>query len=348
MPHFRGYNPLHHTRRPDDCETGTGVPRGSTWPMKSAKWLDALRPDQRVADAARASLALRLREVRHFLKRAAWQTAEDVEHVHQLRVASRRATAALQLYAELLPEKQARSWKKRLRRVRRAAGAARDCDVLMAHFERCPAGPARKPILVLLEQARTEAQQPIVDEATQLLRGRRWRKHARRLRAELRGAVGEPADQPLASWAHGKLRDHVQAFLEAVPPPEADTGQLHRFRIQAKKLRYAAELLAAVMPPSLRSDVYPQVVVLQDQLGEINDAAERRRRLQSWSPTLPPPDALQHSRQLVRREQRAIAAGRRKFFAWWDERGPALCAALQTLFPELEFPRHPPTPAAKR
>ena len=55
---------------------------------------------------------------------------EQLALQHQLRVATRRAGAALEIFRDCLPEKDYQTARKQLRRLRRAAGAARDWDVL--------------------------------------------------------------------------------------------------------------------------------------------------------------------------------------------------------------------------
>src|SRR4051812_42557814 len=97
----------------------------------SGKWIDGISAETTVVDAARRSLELRLAVVAHSLPLAAYLAEHDIEHVHRLRVATRRAAAALKLYGECLPQKSVRWFKKRLRQIRRAAGEARDLDVLI-------------------------------------------------------------------------------------------------------------------------------------------------------------------------------------------------------------------------
>ena len=99
----------------------------------SGKWID-IRPDDSVCHAARLSLEARFMAVVHHLPCAAYHFEQDAEHVHRLRVSTRRAMAALQLYRDFLPRKRARWMKKQLKKVRRAAGEARDLDVLGERF----------------------------------------------------------------------------------------------------------------------------------------------------------------------------------------------------------------------
>src|SRR5688572_28975969 len=102
----------------------------------SGKWIAAIRPEGSVCEAARVSLEARLATVVHYLPLAAYHAAQDTEHVHRLRVGTRRAMAVLALYRNCLPRKPARWIKKRLKNVRRAAGEARDLDVLAERLRR--------------------------------------------------------------------------------------------------------------------------------------------------------------------------------------------------------------------
>jgi len=103
--------------------------------MGNGKWIKVDSPDEPVLAVARRTLRGRLRWLWHCLPLAALQPEEDVEYVHQLRIATRRAEAALETFAPYLPGRRARWLSKKLRQVRRAAGDARDLDVLKLHLE---------------------------------------------------------------------------------------------------------------------------------------------------------------------------------------------------------------------
>src|SRR5436305_640609 len=95
------------------------------------KWLPDVSPADRAVDVAARALGARLEAVRRYLKRAAG-TGEP-EDFHQLRVWSRRADAALDLFGDLLPARRVRWFRRWMRRLRRAAGRVRDADVLARH-----------------------------------------------------------------------------------------------------------------------------------------------------------------------------------------------------------------------
>src|SRR5262245_58552537 len=95
--------------------------------------------------------------------------AQDRECVHRMRVASRRLRTVLPLLAPSLSRQTCARWRKQLRRVTRALGAARDTDVQLAcvqqflhdsaSTEAC-AGVER--LLLRLEQRRQALQGPVV------------------------------------------------------------------------------------------------------------------------------------------------------------------------------------------
>src|SRR4030042_928233 len=64
------------------------------------------------------------------------RSAQDIEHIHRMRVASRRIRAALPLFKSCFPKKKFRVWMRELQKITRALGDARDADVQIAFLER--------------------------------------------------------------------------------------------------------------------------------------------------------------------------------------------------------------------
>ena len=83
--------------------------------LASGKWITELKATTPVADAARHVLTVRLEVVRDYLPLALQQADKDPEHVHQLRVGTRRARAALDIFACCLPLKVYNGARKHLR-----------------------------------------------------------------------------------------------------------------------------------------------------------------------------------------------------------------------------------------
>ena len=58
---------------------------------QSSKWIEGVKPEQLLTEVARQALRQRLRTVWDYAPMAAKKFEEDIEYVHQLRVATRRA-----------------------------------------------------------------------------------------------------------------------------------------------------------------------------------------------------------------------------------------------------------------
>src|SRR5438093_5912812 len=67
-------------------------------------------------------------------------SGEDGEAIHDVRVATRRLQAALEVFASCLPERRRRRLEKRARKIRRGLGARRNAWVLVRLLGRSRAG----------------------------------------------------------------------------------------------------------------------------------------------------------------------------------------------------------------
>lgn len=294
--------------------------------MADGKWIPGLTPEMPVADAARAVLSARFEVVRHYLPLAVEQPYHDAEHVHQLRVGTRRAGAALRVFADCLPRRQLREVKKHLRRLRRAAGDARDWDVFRLALPKAKAlaGPAGRPALDFLTGyslgERAHAQVRLVEAAA--ASGSGFAASSTELPAlagEWRGDNPPPDFGSLAAVQFGELLGAFDAAAKANPTaPE----ELHQLRLLGKRARYALEIFADCFPPAFKDAVYPTVEQAQELLGEIQDAAVGRDRLTELRDRLKlaAPDEWDRVKKgiegLIAAARSKIPAGRKAFTAW--------------------------------
>lgn len=253
--------------------------------MADGKWIAGLTPGLPVAEAAQRVLTTRFAVVEHYLPLACEKPYEDVEHVHQLRVGTRRANAALHVFAEVLPRKLFKNAKRTLRTLRRAAGAARDWDVFLLALPTIPAlrAAAAKPALDFLVGyacgQRAAAQEQLVAAAADA--GPQWTELARELPTRIR----PPSDPAAATPAHlGELATQqlgalFRTFTADVEANPQNPSELHALRIAAKRLRYAIEIFADCFPPLVRERIYPAVETVQELLGDIQDAVVGLDRL---------------------------------------------------------------------
>jgi CHAD domain-containing protein len=296
----------------------------------SGKWIEGIGPETPVADAASRSLETRLAVVAHTLPLAAHLAGHDIEHVHRLRVATRRAAAALKLYRDWLPQKTARWFKKRLRRIRRAAGDARDLDVLIDRLHR-EFGAGAESIVRFLAAKRTAAQPNIIALADDMRHHDEFVRKAARLFSKISSThPSEESDPPkcFCEWAPAQLEKFRAAFVELLPKGWEDVEALHQFRIRAKALRYAIELLAPAFEPQLRKDIYPAVEELQERLGAITDHIAAIRLFAEWES-----DNATHTprggESYLDAEKAQELADVQSFRDWWtSERAESLVQSL--------------------
>ena len=278
-----------------------------------------MSPSDGVSAVARRAVRDRVANVQLHLPLAAANEDADPEHVHQLRVSTRRGVAALDLFADVLPAKGARRLRKRLRRIRRAAGAARDLDVLSMRY-RGDDSPADEGLRAFIAAQREAAQQGIVDVHDALEQGDRLRKFVDK--ATRFDDAGEGGDE-FATWARRRLAEEVDLFFAAAPGADAEVDALHAFRIHGKGLRYTIELVQGVFDDALRGDVYERVKALQDRLGALNDHVTALEYLQRWRDDGEAPDHDATLRALIAREEAGVDESAAAFRQWWSPEAQA-------------------------
>lgn len=288
--------------------------------LRIRKWIKAGSPDALPADVAAATLKVRLRAVRQYLPLAADKSHEDVEHVHQLRVSTRRATAALKLYREFLPRNQTRWMWEQLKRIRKAAGDARDLDVFARRLKECEPTSETKRLLKRIEKLRHKAQRPIKRRYRKLCKSGRLDRRIRKLLSKARRNRGSgDCPQPMfGDWAREQIEPVVDRFVDAGRRDLTDVEALHQFRIEGKTLRYTMELLGGAFPAEFRDVLYPQVEVLQEKLGLINDFAAAEDRIRRWIEADKDRCDRDFLQLLLKDAVRNQEQARQAFLDWWS------------------------------
>ncbi len=207
--------------------------------------------------------------------------AQDIEHIHRMRVASRRLRAALPLFARCYPDKKVHSWLKQIRRITRALGEARDADVQIDRLEdiyrSLPErryGPGVRRLLLRLKQQRAGMQSHVVQTLDHLLESG--------VIAEMQQYFGElqpvddlpiPYSRSLYELGFQAGQDSLQDLFSYEPyiHDESCVPELHAMRVAAKHLRYTLETFSPLYPPKLDRTI-KVVRKIQDTLGEIHDS----------------------------------------------------------------------------
>jgi len=207
---------------------------------------------------------------------------EDIEELHDMRVATRRLRSASRLVSGFFIPKDVAPFIKGLRRTARTLGAVRDLDVLTdkAHKYQETLPPDRRdglePLLASWRTQRETARQQMIT----YLDGGDYRCFVAASTEFIttEGAGARPVDP---NHPHPYLVCHVVPRLiythfEAVrayeywlddPPLE----RLHALRIDCKRLRYALEFFREVLWTEAKM-VIKEVTALQDHLGDLHDA----------------------------------------------------------------------------
>ena len=295
--------------------------------MRDGKWIEDLEAAMPVPDAARHVLTVRLDVVRHALPLSLHHADEDPEYVHQLRVATRRAAAALRIFATCLPDKAARSARKTLCTIRRAAGEARDWDVFHGFLANWAPrqSPARRPgvdfLLGYAKAQRDAAQQHLLEAAGD------YPPEFDRFVAETVAAVERPADRSLRRLVDlaRTLLAQLLNDLDVAAARDLDAYEnLHQVRIAGKGLRYAMEVVAPCFPERFRTQVYPAVEEMQEILGRANDSHVAAGRIEALRASLRAGWPVEWKRvkpgveALVRQHRQQLPRERKRFAAWWQ------------------------------
>jgi CHAD domain-containing protein len=312
----------------------------------NSKWITIESLEEPVTRVARRALKSRLRWLWSRLPLAAEAADEDLEHVHQLRVACRRATAAMETFTAYLPPRRAAWFDRKLKRIRRAAGEARDLDVLALRLQKEFQGDtsdAAAAIVARVSAARNAAQ-PEILAVFHRLRSHEFPQRIHKLvrRVRLRKARGENAcgdsccdsadrdsedcggdcrgkcEPSICKAARSQMRQLVDAWFIAAEADLSDTHRLHLFRIAGKRLRYGMEFFASALGSNCRKELYPQVEQILEQLGQINDHVSSEARFQAWLDETEAPDQRAVLMRLLASDAQAISNGLHAFFQLWN------------------------------
>jgi CHAD domain-containing protein len=309
---------------------------------------DVPTAERPVAEVARQLLSARLDAFWQQLEFVHRDRASRPRDVHQLRVAARRAMAALDLFQPLLA-RGCESWfRQQLRRIRRSAGKARDVDAIAERLigegwseqapllstpsevteadeslESCPQPKAdwqaracgadvQAPLFAILARCRERWRRPLEKRAATLVHEETWSQRGAALLSE----EGRQASEPFRVFASRRLRPVMRRFFRAADHRLRGADELHALRIRGKKLRYALELCHSSFGDEAWLKCTVALENLQETLGGFTDHAVAAERLDRWARA----ESGRRRRLMVRLsrdERRTARTAREAFITWW-------------------------------
>ncbi len=220
----------------------------------------------------------------------------DPEFLHDMRVAIRRTRSALSLIKGGLSKELSDFLKVELRYLGQLTGPVRDLDVYLLKEEQYrgllppPLREGLNSFFETLALRRSKEQKRLVSA----LHGPRFQKilndWQQRLSSDTATDHGENGTTPVTDLAGKIIHKLLRRILR--DGKKIHTGsrdiELHKLRIQCKKLRYSLEFFASLYDPKLIKQFIRQLKMLQNNLGNLNDLSVQQGMLTTYLTDMEP------------------------------------------------------------
>lgn len=252
------------------------------------------------------------------------RTGEDIESVHDMRVATRRMRSLLRLLKRYYQSKSVNKYGKSLQMIARTLGEVRDFDVLISDLQMFASDQKEdvKATIVTLIARLDKRRQKARAKLIQFFDSPAYSKFIPRFSQFIIKAQETPPidgdETPhqirhlLPILLHERLAA-VRAYETVVDGIDEDT--LHALRVEFKRLRYAVEFFHPVLGSSADSFV-DEIKTMQDNLGRANDLAVFQSRIKSLKKLKPEEKAL--VKDYLKSRKRELKALREQFPEQWS------------------------------
>jgi CHAD domain-containing protein len=261
---------------------------------------DSITPTMELEAACRLLLHQQLFQI--ILNEHGARAHKNEDSVHEMRVATRRARAAIQLCHNAFDTSTLAHYEKGLKRLGRALGAVRDLDIALANVrlfgqsqpENQPESQRKgiKRLRAELKNRRRRANKKLLV----LLDSKKYRKFIvgftvfcttpSTTHAKTQSKRGAPLSNQVRHAVPSLILhafERVRAYETIFTGDEIPTMEMfHALRIETKSLRYLLEFTQHLLGEAGES-LGEQLRALQAQLGELNDASVEQERLHRWA-----------------------------------------------------------------
>ncbi|HOK66093.1 MAG TPA: CHAD domain-containing protein [Anaerohalosphaeraceae bacterium] len=219
---------------------------------------------------------------------------EDIEPIHQVRVACRRLRTALRLFADCLQEDSVFKWRKECKRLLKDLRKARDLDIQIQFLEDLLKKtirdkkilPGIKRLLLRLRQKRQRLQKRIRKSADRFRKQNILKEIA--LETEqlerMQTSAAEAGGLSVAERAGTAVREAIEkttALLDRLNDKKDIKGH-HQLRIAVKRLRYTLETFQPAFKEDFDKLIQP-LKKMQTLLGDLNDCAVWLEQIEKFS-----------------------------------------------------------------
>lgn len=258
----------------------------------SSKIRSLLSPEQPAAEAVRDFLGRLLATLT--ANEPGVRGALDPEFLHDFRVSVRRTRSALGQLSGVFAGAAVEPYRDAFRWLGRVTGPKRDLDVfqedLAGHLKALPPRMRRdlEPLSAFLRGRSAALQEELVaaldsDDYRRLVEG--WRRFLEAPAAGEGAMTGPDGRRPAAAVASERIGKAERKVARRAAAIDASTpaAQVHRLRIDCKKLRYLLELFRSLFPEDEIGAEIDSLKRLQDVLGEFNDLAVQQAALRRYA-----------------------------------------------------------------
>lgn len=209
----------------------------------------------------------------------------DTEFLHDYRVCLRKVRSVLSLVKGVFPEEDTGRLSSEFAGLARQTNRLRDLDVYLLARETYLAqlpDDLRPGLERMFEDFRSEREQ-VLAQVCRHLSATSTKKNLNQLQTFFEEAppAGPRGQDPIAPLVFGAIRKRYRRIrkLAASLNDSTPDREVHRLRIQCKKLRYMLEFFAELVPESELEALQKSLKRLQKRLGNFNDYAVQQDAL---------------------------------------------------------------------
>lgn len=246
----------------------------------------------------------------------------SAEAVHQLRVASRRLLAQLQILDTVFPEVDTAKAEQFLKRLRKQLGKLRDTQVQKEILEDWPGRIQGLRAIRLYLELREDRLLKLAGREIKDLKFNKLRKCLTRIKGKLRTRLKPPARIDLTIQVRSCIdKTFTQTVRRIRAIDYACPETIHRTRVAFKKFRYTLETLPDTFT-GLTWKKKKKLSIYQDRMGKIQDLEVLRRMITAFEEVHPGhAESMGRFRsQLEAQHAKALATFKRSagdLFAFW-------------------------------